>query len=451
MKKFILFMGCLTLLVAGCNKEQNIEDLTPETPRHLKFDISVNYGDDTRAVKTEWESGDKIYVAFDHFFTNEAQTTVYYMTMTYGDGNWDCSFSNSALEEYLLEQSGGKLTALYLPFGNPRFTYSSGSNGEIRFNLSRPDSPTTEVKSSYYSSCSNIAYSVTDGVLSATLNMRIQYFVQFFIEGVPESEVANYELVNDQIAMCRAAYCTYVGGVNYPSWNSIVGNHGSAIDGFYYKNGILFSGSLNPDVRGVPRTYSIKVVDNRGTAASSDDLTYTLTKEATLNDLSSVKLPALNSGKWTISGKNYIDGHEYVDMGAAGWWATMNVGAESETVPGEFLSWSEGNAAAENWGGEWRLPTKEEWESLIGYCTWEWDDSKGGMIVTSNSNGKSLFLPGERDYWSSNNNNGSYYYLKLESGGKPGLVESSSSDLPISVRFFNGNSHAETFNPEEEG
>ena len=66
MKKSILFMGCLALLMAGCSKEQDVkEPRQEEAPRHLAVNITVNHDSDTRAVKTGWESGDKIYVFFE--------------------------------------------------------------------------------------------------------------------------------------------------------------------------------------------------------------------------------------------------------------------------------------------------------------------------------------------------------------------------------------------------
>jgi uncharacterized protein (TIGR02145 family) len=340
MKKSIIFMGCLALLVAGCNKEQNIEAPTPETPRHLSFNITVDNDFDTRAVKTDWESGDKVYVVFDHFFTDDANTAVYYMTMTYDNGSWDCAFSDSALENYLLGQTEGTLTALYLPFGNPVFSYNSSRN-QIEFDLFRPESNTTKVASSYYSSCDRISYSVEDGVLSASLNMRVPLgFVQFFIEGVPESEVANYVLTNEYFSFCRASHCAYFASStsSYPShpyWDATISVLGKPIDGFYYKNGILFSGSLTSDARGVEKTYSITIVDNRGTTTTSDDITYTLKKEATLNACDAVKLPALDSGKWEINGfkenldEGYFtyDGVKYnvVKMKDGKWWMAQNL------------------------------------------------------------------------------------------------------------------------------
>ena len=158
--------------------------------------------------------------------------------------------------------------------------------------------------------------------------------------------------------------------------------------------------------------------------------------------------------------------HEYVDLGLSVKWATMNVGAESVTDRGLYFAWgettghafgsgyefSEGNyawynstdkftkykhdgsswdykelaseddTAAKIWGGEWRMPTKTEWEELLNEdnCTWTWTtDYKGdgtnvaGVIVTSKKDGytdKSIFLPATGIYKNGNNNAGSEIY-----------------------------------------
>ena len=117
----------------------------------------------------------------------------------------------------------------------------------------------------------------------------------------------------------------------------------------------------------------------------------------------------------------YINGHEFVDMGAAGKWATMNVGAGSPEGFGDYFAWgetspkenyystnysftgdlmtlpAENDAATANWGSPWRTPTEEEW-ALLGkdsYYTWIWTKENGvnGYKVTSKSNGNSIFLP----------------------------------------------------------
>ena len=135
------------------------------------------------------------------------------------------------------------------------------------------------------------------------------------------------------------------------------------------------------------------------------------------------------------------NGHEYVDLGLSVKWATMNVGASSPEEYGDYFAWGEvepketyswstykwcngsydtqtkyctnsdygiidnktvldasDDAATANWGGAWRMPTKEEQDELRTECTWTWTTENGvnGYRVTSNKEGytdKSIFLP----------------------------------------------------------
>ena len=85
------------------------------------------------------------------------------------------------------------------------------------------------------------------------------------------------------------------------------------------------------------------------------------------------------------------------------------------------------------WGGDWRMPTSDEQQELLNYCTWTWTTLNGvdGCLVTSNKPGytdRSIFLPAagyffeareecigsQGHYWSKNLYTGStgwkYYY-----------------------------------------
>ena len=129
--------------------------------------------------------------------------------------------------------------------------------------------------------------------------------------------------------------------------------------------------------------------------------------------------------------------HEYVDLGLSVKWATCNVGATKpeeygdyfawgETEPKDYYDWStykwcngsydtqtkyctnssygtvdnktvldkEDDAAAVNWGGNWRMPTDAEMTELRNNCTWTWTTQNGvkGYQVTG-PNGNSIFLP----------------------------------------------------------
>ena len=115
------------------------------------------------------------------------------------------------------------------------------------------------------------------------------------------------------------------------------------------------------------------------------------------------------------------NGHEYVDLGLSVMWATCNVGASDPSDYGDYFAWGEtspkseytqensvtweknigdigGNArydaARANWGGSWRLPTKDEIIELKDKCNWDWTTQRGhnGYKVVGPS-GKSIFLP----------------------------------------------------------
>ena len=128
--------------------------------------------------------------------------------------------------------------------------------------------------------------------------------------------------------------------------------------------------------------------------------------------------------------------YEYVDMGLSVKWATMNIGAEKISDYGDYFAWGEtcskedytwgaykygdspddlmkynyndkimtleeaDDAASVNWGKEWRIPTREEWEELCNKCncTWEWTsvDEIFGCKVTSKIpgyEGNNIFIP----------------------------------------------------------
>ena len=161
---------------------------------------------------------------------------------------------------------------------------------------------------------------------------------------------------------------------------------------------------------------------------------------------------------------------EAVDLGLSVKWASFNLGAIKpeeygdyyawgETEPKDDYSWStykwcngsvysltkynnsgfygivdnrtglesDDDVAHTKFGGSWRMPTEAEWQELRENCTWTWTvkNEINGRIVTSNTNGASIFLPaagyrkgisqgdvGSRgNYWSSSfNTTGTTYF-----------------------------------------
>ena len=157
---------------------------------------------------------------------------------------------------------------------------------------------------------------------------------------------------------------------------------------------------------------------------------------------------ALTSCKKDNSDKGKSPYDKYaVDLGLSVKWASVTVGASSEKDLGNYYAWGETaekpegtyydwnsylvfegvedsdeardaaisqlygsdlilkskyDVAHVKWGGSWRMPSNYEFKELLDNCTWEmvpsdgdsWSaDNPGGWKVTSNINGKSIFIP----------------------------------------------------------
>lgn len=226
------------------------------------------------------------------------------------------------------------------------------------------------------------------------------------------------------------------------------------------ERGVCWSTSKNPTIE------DNKTSDGGGTGSFASNLT-NLEENTTYY----VRAYATN-GKGTSYGEELtfttkkvwpdpdgeISGYGYVDLGLPSGlkWATCNIGSTTPEGYGNYYAWGEtttkdtytaensltyglsdselqvqgiidGNqhltpsydAATANWGGSWRMPTREEMQELVGNCTWTWttmNDVNGCRV--EGPNGNSIFLPaaGGRydgsllsvgsggDYWSSTPN-----------------------------------------------
>lgn len=135
------------------------------------------------------------------------------------------------------------------------------------------------------------------------------------------------------------------------------------------------------------------------------------------------------------------NGFGYIDLGLSSktLWASCNIGAAKPEDCGDYFAWGEivpkseygestyrycvgeegyikycpnssygrlgytdtltelepeDDAARMNWGGDWRIPTRAEWDELVNTCSWKWTEQDGvnGFKVMG-PNGKSIFLP----------------------------------------------------------
>ena len=132
MKKiFYLLAAAATLLAASCNKIETTEqEITPDA---IQLNIKVaNLTDtpDTKAAKTDWESGDKINIWFDDWnFDEKADNHTPDMVITYDGSAWKVSSQVSGLSSRL--KATGKLTALFEGYNNlSQYTYEYYNGGE---------------------------------------------------------------------------------------------------------------------------------------------------------------------------------------------------------------------------------------------------------------------------------------------------------------------------------
>ena len=127
MKKIIyLFAAAATLLAASCNKIETTEqEITPDAIQ-LNIKVANLTGTpDTKAAKTDWESGDKINIWFDDWNNTEppVENHIPDMVITYDGSVWKVSSQVSGLSARL--KANGKLTALFEGFNDlSKYTYN---------------------------------------------------------------------------------------------------------------------------------------------------------------------------------------------------------------------------------------------------------------------------------------------------------------------------------------
>ena len=380
MKKTLFFLGCLTLLAAGCNKIQEIpaDDSSAVVPE-LKFDVTVKYDADTRSVKREWAEGDKIILVFDVSFNSEAPG---YVTLTYdGTSFGSPELSNSAFQQNLLNSPTGKLAALYVSSGQtPQFQFEVQGSGYAFSLIDR------NLLSGYILSQDEAGYTVSNYTVTANLDLTLNVSnercpVHFFLPSISEENASNYTL-----SCAEFSRDVIFGFLILPEFSigpqvmhGLTASSENPIRGSYYDGGIEFVAFLNPDNKGVESTYSLVITDNQGTPDDdSDDMVYTISKTATLNGKEAFNLPELTSTRWGTSNasgtRGTLNGHEWVLMADGKKWATMNVGANNETDGGVLSSWGDAQRLTDQrFGTGWRVPELMDWVNLLssGYHTYK--------------------------------------------------------------------------------
>ena len=241
--------GMLAIVLVFSFVSCTVDEIVPsQTISKLNFNIQVNNASAvaTKAVKTTWENGDKVYVFFAR---NNGSEKVHldaagYVTLTFNGTTWEGAPSSSLNVIELGED--GTMYGVYFPFGG--VTPVSDGAGGVKFLSSGNPNPALDGLPVYsFFMNGNAAYTVATvgdvATLSGSLNLTIpEGFVWFFInkEGTTKYlENAKYRLAVQSVE--PVACSSFKNG----SFGRTTLLKGQPLWGYNYKNeGMAFSGMI---------------------------------------------------------------------------------------------------------------------------------------------------------------------------------------------------------------
>ena len=451
MKK-TLFMA-LALLSAfalfSCQKEK-----TPESSSStIKFQITVaDLATSTKATKTGWYTGDKVNIWLDGNFQKTPD-----LVMTYDGSSWvadgglrsGCTPAASGTMKVIFESYNdfskfvGSQSSTYTWFPFPTGTIGPRTSNVFNHRLvaySYPDE-----------------YTYSGGTLTAHIeNWKVLTDFQVVVAGLPEGSYAmtpsnplrvprGIQVAADRVYLAGNDASYYAlgqpnedGQAFYftvdPSWTGekstlsvtlvdakghsftftktdfFFGASGTyqavklAFDKFKGVNGDnLINGNEYVDM-GNGHKWATMNVGAASPSASGDLFAWGETEPKSTYTWGSYKwvdIPATET-EVEAHGKSYISKYTFKDR-------TFSLTTLPTPIPvwydsernfigdGIKVLLPEDDAARANWGGTWRVPTKEDWQWLLNKdnCSWALGkkDNVDGAIVTSLINGNSIFFP----------------------------------------------------------
>ena len=402
----------------------------------FSFNLDATYPTISEARKQGWEEGDAVFV----FFSGVAAPK--HLKMTYSNSVWTIAEYDGATQSPgalgLKNGDKGTMRAVFLPFGSNATV--SAIDGSFTFS-------TTYY--AYYLTAT-LDYTVAENKVSGTFSMTIpDGYVQFFIEDGGATD-GGYILGTDSVIPVGVASIAADGSVVETS-DKVAGND---MVGYAYGSGdtkgYLFSGKLNGNYHSYRLDGEETVEANayyfaKTKVADGSRADYFAQPANALASHSAVKLPANgdvyvvqnekpNKGKWVSVGSGITVPLYHVDVSSIfvgytievvtatplGNWYTCNYNCTAPEKLGKLYSFDVAN-------GYTTLPTQEQFERLITYCSWTWLTVHGqqGIVVADRG---FLFLPAQLAtrglYWSSTeydydcgydlyfHNNG-YHYMDL--------------------------------------
>lgn len=362
MKKITLLFAAV-LAFAACQKE-SVMDNTPISDTKLVFNLDINYASVTKAIKTGFVNGDKIFIFFEG-------VTSGYATIEYDGSKFGDETLNGSLTVNDLAESGKTLRAIFLPYGNDA-TPTYGSNWTFNKNTG----------SYFLTATDNYTLTKASGIttLTATLNMAVpSNYVQFFVpDGGATGTISlacNAVKPSGLASVSSNGTVTEINGGQGAFMTAYAATVGS--DKGYYASGKL-SGAGTVYYFAIEKGGKYYDFVKQTASAISNKAAIKLKQLSAMNEVGPQKYT-----KNTVGGKT---------------WATVNVGATKpwmyETAEYQY-TWQGKND--NNWSiasGE-GMPENTDFVALRDNCLHPWISIAGvnGCIVIDNATGGYMFLP----------------------------------------------------------
>jgi len=405
MKKITLLFAAV-LAFAACQKE-SVMDNTPISDTKLVFNLDINYASATKAIKTGFVNGDKIFIFFEG-------VTSGYATIEYDGSKFGDETLKGGLKVEDLAESGKTLRAIFLPYGNDA-TPTYGTNWTFDKNTG----------SYFLTATDNYTLTKASGIttLTATLNMAVpstSNYVQFFVpDGGATGTISlacNAVKPSGLASVSSNGTVTEINGGQGAFMTAYAATVGS--DKGYYASGKL-SGA------GTVYDYSSFPIEKAGTvyyfAIKKGGKYYDFVKffktDPAISNKAAIKLTTYNEVGPQKYTKNTVGGKT---------WATVNVGTSKP--------WEYGTTYQYTWQGknnsDWTMiadgegmPLNTDFQALRDNCLHAWISIAGvnGRIVIDNAaptpTGGYMFLPASGyDGGSSWKGENGYYWSRTEDG-----------------------------------
>ena len=392
MNKFFL----LTILVAlvACQKETVQPETVQETASPITFELTANYGNATKAVKTGWETGDVVFVFF------QGVEAPKHLQLRYDGSSWTAVQMNGDTEGDIGLSNGqqGLMRAVYLPFGNDT-VITTNYSGKFFFS-----SANKNAYESYWLT-GTLHYVVNNNKVSGAFNMCIpEGMVQFWIED-PDA-AAKLATTDEYHLYCPAVSDVHISGIlpgsmDIDEFDSYAGKR---IQPNAYEGGLLFAGRLADGYTTefgssyYFRKTKFEYLTGPGGLLLTEMEDLYVKASASIQSHDAIKLPSWDSSRWQPAREEDAFVELSSTQASLGKWKLKNVG---DRYPGNEYPREYDFATAVSLGET--VPDKQEWEALIGALSWApvcvGEDLIKGLAGVD-KDGKFIFLQ-DGGYWSS--------------------------------------------------